>query len=309
MKFSYLSGSLGIPTRYSIEPYKSKTKIVIMILASCLVVFGFSLSQLLASSRSVARASSDVGIVSSTTIASQPTQVKEVVKPPEPISQFDDKKIASVLKSWVISNKGSYSIVISDQSGKEIAQYSPEEQFFMASIYKLYVAYIGYQKVDSGAYSFDEPYLDGMTRGKCLDEMVRTSHNACGEKMMAELGTELRTSLASYGLSATSVAEFTTSAKDANRILTMIKNGTNLSETSKAKLLDSMLEQKYREGMPLGFESAKVYDKVGFRGEQEYHDVGIIELSDGRTLLVSILSDKAGVANIADLSKTLSASL
>lgn len=307
MKFSYLSGSLGVPTRYSIEPYKSKTKLIVLVLAVSLVVFGFSMSQLLASSRSVARASSEIGISSATNVSAQ--KVRDAVKAPEPISQFDDKKIAVALKNWVVNNRGSYSIVVSDQSGKELAQYASEEQFYMASLYKLYVAYIGYQKVDSGVYSFDELYLDGMTRGKCLDEMVRTSHNACGEKMMAELGSELKTSLASYGFSATSVAGFTTSAKDTNKMLAMIKNGTNLSESSKAKLLDSMLGQKYRKGMPAGFETAKVYDKVGFRGEQEYHDVGIIELSDGRTLMVSILSDKAGVAKIADLSRTLSASL
>lgn len=308
MKFSYLSGSLGVPTKYSLEPYKSKTKFIVITMLCCLVAFSFSMSQILNSSRSVARASSDNGISKPQVISQTPAKIEPAFIP-EPIPQFDEKKISAALKNWVISHKGSYSIAVSNQDGKTLAQYASEDQYFMASIYKLYVAYVAYQKVDTGEFKLDESYLDGWTRGKCLDEMIRTSHNACGEKMLAELGVELKTKLSGYGFSATSVAGFTTSAIDSNKILARIKTGNDLSESSKAKLLDSMLGQKYRQGLPAGFEGSKVYDKVGFRGSQEYHDVGIVELPDGRILFFSVLSDKAGSASIANLAQTIAASL
>jgi hypothetical protein len=48
-----------------------------------------------------------------------------------------------------------------------------------------------------------------------------------------------------------------------------------------------------------------VYDKVGFRELDEYHDVGIVKFADGRVLIVSVLTKNAGVRNIAGLGAAL----
>lgn len=307
MKFSYLSGALGTPVSYSLEPYKSKTKMIIISFACCVMAFGFVFLQILSSYRSIAEAS-ETTLATPSQIA-QSTQIpKKVEVSQKTIPEFDNVKISMALKNWIIGNKGKYGVVVSDGKGTVIAQYSPDDQFFMASIYKLYVAYLAYQKIDLGLLSPSEPYLNGMTRGQCLDEMIRSSNNPCGEKMMAELGKELKSKLLEYGFSGTSISGFTTSAADTNRLLVRIKNSNDLSESSKAKLLDSMLNQKFREGLPAGFEKSKVFDKVGFRGKQEYHDVGIVELADGRTLMVSIMSDGAGVGKVADLSRAVAES-
>lgn len=240
------------------------------------------------------------------TEAAVPIEVKE--KAPEP--EFDAKAIQSVISDWTTSHKGVYSISVADNKGKVLAKHQPEKTFFAASIYKLYVAYVGYQKIDDGTYAASETYLNGWSRGKCLDEMIRTSNSPCAEKMWAELGKEsLNTTLKEYGLTDTSMTGLTTSPRDATRMLARIEQGTGLSAESRKAFLASMKGQIYRDALPKGFAPATVYDKVGFREAVEYHDVAIVELPNKKRVIVSVMTQSAGSANIAGLAKELLAAL
>lgn len=227
-----------------------------------------------------------------------------------PTPQYNAKELQSVVDSWVKSHGGTYSVVVSDpSSNKTLATTAKDTQYFTASIYKLYVAYIGYQKIDDGTYSANQTYLNGWTRGKCLDEMIRTSNSPCAEKMWVELGKEnLNTQLKKYGLTNTSMTGLYTSAADTAIILTNIQNSKDLSKESRSKLLESMKNQIYRDGLPAGFTKMTVYDKVGFRGTVEYHDTALVKTDKG-TVVVSVLTKNAGTKNIAGLGKALQEAL
>ncbi len=153
----------------------------------------------------------------------QETQQAEVEEQPtEP--EFDKAEIKKVLSDWAQTAGGTYGVTIADTNGEILAQKNSDKQFFTASIYKLYVAYIGYQKIDDGTYELSEPYLSGWTRGKCLDQMIRTSHSPCAEKLWNELGKEALTAkLKTYGIENTSMTGLTTSSGDAAIILANIK--------------------------------------------------------------------------------------
>lgn len=211
------------------------------------------------------------------------------------------------VNEWMAKQNGTASVVVYDIANKKnVAVLNPNEQYFAASIYKLYVAYEGYRKVDSGEFKSDEIYLNGWSRGKCLDQMIRTSHSPCAEKMWVELGKEDTTAkLESYGLENTSMTGLYTSAADAALMLRRIEAGTGLSSASRTSFLDSMLNQIYRDGLPAGFEGSKFYDKVGFREAVEYHDVGILELTGGRKYIVSVLTKNIGTRQIAALASSI----
>lgn len=221
--------------------------------------------------------------------------------------EFDAKAIQAAVTSWVKGHKGTYSVVVSNpETEKVLATSLPDKSYFTASIYKLYVAYEGYRKVDDGTYSLSDPYLSGWTRGKCLDQMIRVSHSPCAEKMWAELGKEnLNTQMKKYGLTNTSMTGLSTTAEDAAIMLTRIQKGEGLSEKSQKSFMDSMKGQIYRDGLPAGFTTATVYDKVGFNGKVEYHDTAIVKLKDGRILIVSVLTQNAGTKNIAGLATAI----
>lgn len=234
------------------------------------------------------------------------TPLAAAAKPPTDSLELRPAEISKVVAAWAAKNRGTESVVIASADGTVLSSANADETFFMASIYKLYVAYLGYQDIDAGVHYLNEPFLNGMTRGKCLDEMIRSSNSPCAEKLMSELGRQnIQTKLESYGLTKTSFRALNTSAHDVSIVLGRLWQGTDLSTSSRSAMLDSMLGQKYRNGLAKGFGGSAVYNKVGFRDQAEYHDVGIVQLPDGQPLLVTVLSSNVGVRSISQLSASI----
>ncbi|MCA9332998.1 serine hydrolase [Candidatus Saccharibacteria bacterium] len=310
MKYSYLYGAYGTPTRYSLDAYKSKIRLIITALLIAVLVFGFTISQLINSNNS------NTAEALQSTETSEQTNIEEIVKPEnnssEPAIIIDNNKDKKPIdmSGWLSSHKGSYGVMVYDQSGYPLVVNDSTKTFFMASIYKLYVAYIGYQNIESGLWKDDQNYWQDWSRTKCLDEMIRTSHSPCGETMMGEIGkTNIQEKLSVYGLENTSFDDFETSADDVATLLVRLDKNLDLTPDSKEKLLDSMKGQVYRDAMPSALNGWTVYDKVGFREQDEYHDVGIVVSPQGKTYVVAILTNGAGTRNIADLVQTIKQSL
>lgn len=241
---------------------------------------------------------------------SQTTQTNDnenVQQQQEP--EFDAVALQSAVNNWIASTGGTASVVVTNTSGNVLAENNREESYFAASLYKLFVAYFGYQQIDSGEVDEDEMYLNGNTRGQCLDLMIRESNSPCAEKLWTELGKqELTNKLVGLGISNTSMTSLTTTAEDTAKILKLIENSNGLSQASRLKYKDSMLDQPatYRRGLPSGFsESVSVYNKVGWNENIEWHDSAIIELPDGRKLIVTVLTKSVGSKNIARLATAL----
>ena len=242
----------------------------------------------------------------------QENAVAEVAEPEpeEPAPQFNAKKLQQAVDNWANKQSGAVSVVITDKTGDILAEKNPNEVMFAASIYKLYVAYEGYRRVDNGTFDPDEKYLGEWTRAKCLDEMIRSSHSPCAEKMWVEIGKEeLTNTLRSYTISNTSMTNITTTANDAAKMLVRIETDEGLSKESRKAYLNSMKNQKYRDALPKGFANQTVYDKVGFNQQIEYHDVGIVEFADGRRLIVAVQTKRVGTANIAALASAIAAAV
>jgi hypothetical protein len=177
----------------------------------------------------------------------------------------------------------------------------------MASLYKLYVAYLALLDAQNGVRDLDEPFLYGYSRQKCIDKMIRESHSPCGEKYMAELDRgNIENRLIKYGLTDTDFGAFVTSAGDIDRILNRLYRQQELDSRHTAILLGAMKGQIYDDTIKAGAPKAVVVaNKVGFRGLIEYHDVAIVYLPDGRAFSISILTQNAGPRRIADLAAAL----
>ena len=217
-----------------------------------------------------------------------------------------------VVDEFIANHPGDYAIKITDLSGTSLAEVNSDKSDDMASLYKLLVAYIGYQQIDDGTYNLSDPYLNGYTRGECLDAMIRDSNSPCGEKMMAEIGgSTLNQKAKQYGLTNTNYGGLTTTPNDMAILIAHIENGKDLSAESRKSYLDSMKTQDalYRRGLPSGFTSSTVYNKVGWRGVSEWHDVAIVELKNGQKVVVVAMTQNAGYKNVATLGAELEKAL
>ena len=227
--------------------------------------------------------------------------------------QFPVINLQPLVAAWAAKQNGRASVAVYDLANKKIvASLNPDRQYFAASIYKLYVAYIGYQKIADGTYDADEPYLSGYTRAECLDAMIRESYSPCGEKWWNELGREnLTARMKDYGLKNTSLAGLYTSAGDAAIILQRLFERQDLTKAHRAAFLDSMKDQPalYRRGFPSGFSKSTVYNKVGWNLQTEWHDTAIITLPNGRSYVITVLSENVGSSQIKSLGQAIESRL
>ena len=229
----------------------------------------------------------------------------------KPAPEFSSAKLQSVVDSWVsgLPSGSTESVMITDKDGNVLASSNSDEVYFTASLYKLFVAFEAYKQLSNGTLTDSSNYLGSYSRLGCLDAMIRSSYSPCAEKMWAELGKQnITDSMNNYGIKDTSLVGLSTTARDTASILQLIYSSNSLTADNRSKYLDSMLTQDalYRRGLPSGFSSAvKVYNKVGWNEQVEWHDGSIVELPDGRILIVAVLTKSVGYRNIASLSSSI----
>lgn len=234
------------------------------------------------------------------------TQSEAQQKPQEPTVE-PLPSVQAVVEEFAANNAGQYSVVVTDvAAGKELASYGAEDPYFAASIYKIYVAYLGYIDVQEGKYRHDDSFLGEWRRGECLDKMIRESHSPCAEKLWVEQGKEASTErLKKLGLTGTSMVALRTTAHDVDLILRRLHGRNELNETHTNIFMESMKNNIYRDVLPKALPDLAVYDKVGFNENLEYHDVGIVKLSNGRDVAITMLTRSAGTRRMVDLTKQI----
>jgi beta-lactamase class A len=227
---------------------------------------------------------------------------------------YEAINLQPVIDTWVNKQAATYSIVVYDlQADTIIGQSLPDESYFAASLYKIYVAYFSLLDIQNGDMDPNEILTGGFTRKQCIDKMIRESHSPCGEAMMADIGqSTLNARVKGLGMTGTFFNGIRTSAADSGLILQHIANKRDLNEENTAFLLDAMRTQdaRYKRGLQTGAPDATWETKVGWNETSNYHDIGLMTLPDGRKFVVAILSeDQGSSAPIADFARTIYAAL
>lgn len=218
------------------------------------------------------------------------------------------------------SDKASVGVYFYDlDNQKEVASYHPDEGFYTASLYKLFVVYEGYRRLENGTEDPNKIITGGYTYAECLDLAIRESNSPCAEVIHARIGTDKLYSVIVnyYGLKNSSATGLYSTPKEIAKMLEIYYNHKDLSEETWQTIQDSMLNQPpvnnglcrgacdWRQGFPSGFSKAKVYNKVGWQGNGDgtwkiYNDAAIVTL-DGHTYIMSIMSNWVFPSEIAEL--------
>lgn len=296
-----LYGNLGSMSWKKQSHLKKRNKKLVLSFVIAILIFGLSTYFVLSHSVSISqKAEQD----NTPEVTVQPENNDQIAPA---LPSFSAEALQSAVNQWAGGVNGSASVVVSDSDGEILAELDPDQVYFAASIYKLYVAYEGYKQIDRGDTVGTDVYLNNNTRLECLDLMIRESDSPCAEKLWVELGKQnLTDTLVGYGLTNTSMTDITTTARDAAVMLSMIARSEGLSDQSIALLKESMRTQVYRDSLNKSFsEDVIVYNKIGFNEQQEYHDTAIVEFADGRKLILSVLTSGVGTRNITELGRLI----
>ena len=103
---------------------------------------------------------------------------------PEPAPVLPDAiNIQSTVDNFVNSTRGSRSVIVYDVERDELAGvYNPTESYNTASLYKLFVVYEGYRRIQSGVWDQNTVIgYQGKNILECLDLAIRESYSPCAE--------------------------------------------------------------------------------------------------------------------------------
>ena len=125
--------------------------------------------------------------------------------------------------------------------------------------------------------------------------------------MMADMApATLNKRVKDLGIAHTRFDGIVTTAQDSTKVLQLIADKAHLNDANTEFLRDALLKQPqmYRNGLAKGAPEAKLFTKVGWNETYNYHDVGIMQLPDGREYIITILSQGNGrSAPLAEFAK------
>ncbi len=222
------------------------------------------------------------------------------------------------INTFVSSTTGANrSILIYDLDRDEVANsYNLEEDYNTASLYKLFVVYEGYRRLESGEWDKDEVLISGYTILECLDLSIRESNSTCAEALWAKIGHENLDEIVEndFNITNSSISALISNVTDIYKIMRLFYDHEDITdETLVAKMKDSFLNQpitngyNWRQGLPSGFSaSVNIYNKVGWEYNSAgrywniYHDTAVVEFpEENRHFIVVVMTNKVDYSIIS----------
>ncbi len=245
-----------------------------------------------------------------------------VLPEPEPEPEYQAIDFQPVVDQFVNSTTGNRSVLIYDLERDEIVgQYNPTEDYGTASLYKLFVVYEGYRRIQNGTWDPNAKVgYTGNTILECLDRAIRESYSPCAESLWAMIGhVELDNIIKTdFGIMNSDISHLVSNANDILAIMKLFYNHEALTnETYIARMKDSFLNQpittyNWRQGLPSGFTRANVYNKVGWEYNPNgkywniYHDTAVVEFpEDNRHFIVVVMTNRVPFQSIRDFGSSL----
>ncbi len=215
--------------------------------------------------------------------------------------------IQLLINNWAAQRKGMTAAVSFQEIGGagRVASLNPDQSFFSASIYKLFVAYYIYNLIETGKLDLNSPIPSlGQTVDSCIELMIVISNNSCPQQFGRQFGWDNESSFVkAHGFNSTSFSKSTTTTGDVAKFLDQLYSGNLLNSANRASLLDKMGRQVFRSAIPAGSPGSQVYDKVGFLG-RSWHDAAIVRGNKADYMLV-VFTENGGAPAIKDLASQI----
>lgn len=229
-----------------------------------------------------------------------------------------------VIDEWAHGVGGNKSVLIYDLDRDEmVGEYNSKEKYNTASLYKLFVVYEGYRRLQSGEWQADDLVgSTGYTTLKCLDLAIRESYSPCAESLWAKIGQDNLDIIIEndFGILGSDISKLVSNPEDVMKIMEIFYNHNEITDPNLiATMMDSFLNQpattyNWRQGLPSGFGEAKVFNKVGWDYNADkkywniYHDAAIVEFpTKERHYIVVVMTNQVPYQKIAELGSKIEA--
>ncbi len=243
------------------------------------------------------------------------------------LALVEDPELREAIEGALGEDAEDYSVVVVRPSDGRAAFVEADRVFYAASLYKLAILYEAGLRLSRGEIALDDHLEiseedlaqdlgtidyqvrdeDGnLTIRNALEAMVTVSDNSTAVGLLHLFGGgAVDETLRGLGIESTSVntTELPTTARDMARIMDAIVAGEGLDPATHELLLDMLLRQKIRDGVPSGLpDEVESGNKTG-TWEEATHDVAFVEAETG-TYVIAVLSatdrDWKGIAAVSE---------
>lgn len=228
----------------------------------------------------------------------------------------------SVVESWAAEAGGKKSVVIYDLDRDEtVGKYNADATYNTASLYKLFVVYEGYRRIENGAWQRTDPAgQTGKTILQCLDLAIRESNSPCAETLWSLIGHAALDEIIvqDFKITDSNISALLSTPTDIAKMMRIFYEHPDVKDAELvATMQDSFLNQPvttddWRKGLPSGFPAdVKVYNKVGWdwngKSWNVYHDAAIVEFPEqNRHFVVVVMTSEVKNKKIAELGTLIS---
>ena len=280
-----------------------------ILLTTFLIACGFTLGILISTSK-------QEDVVEDTDSFDLEDIVEEPVEVPEPLPVKID--FQPVIDEWVNSISGNKSVLIYDLERDEIVgEYNSDMNYNTASLYKLFVVYEGYRRVENGEWNANDlAGFTGYSISECLDLSIRESYSPCAETLWNMIGRSNLDEIIvnDFKITDSNISSLVSNPRDILKIMQLFYSHPDIKDDILlSKMKDSFFNQpsttyNWRQGLPSGFSRANVYNKVGWDYNPDkrywnlYHDAAIVEFPDSnRHFVVVVMTNYVSFVQIKNL--------
>lgn len=214
-----------------------------------------------------------------------------------------EEALTNIVASWATPYSEAVSLVVIDRTNDATATYHADASMVSASLYKLFVAYIVLQQVDTGTVALNDvvPDTGSQTIEQCLELAITISDNTCAAGLGWLVGWDVidtalaedsygGTVLNNYDVSRSIVTDKYTTAKDVALLLTRLYDGTLLDTDSTELFKKHLAAQTLNYALPTGLDpSLSFAHKTGILDEYS-HDAGLLTGSGKEVIVVMMTS-------------------
>lgn len=209
-------------------------------------------------------------------------------------------ELQTLLDTFAKRYPGQFAIVATDMVNGATASVAADDQMVAASLYKLFVGYGIYKKIDAGELKTSSHTKgSALTVGQCLYIMITISDNDCGYYLGAMVGwAQLDADLARLGLTKTSVNNYVapgsgnidsdklTSAADVAKFTEALYKGKLLSAGSTEAYLNVLKATRLNTWLPSGMPAGTVFAHKTGALYNLVHDAGVVYTQKGDYVVV-----------------------
>lgn len=225
-----------------------------------------------------------------------------------------------VVDEFVNSTRGNRSVIVYDLENEQmVGEYNPAETYNTASLYKLFVVYEGYRRLENGTWNPEDIVNGaGFTISKCLDLAIRESKSECAEPLWQMIGHGELDSIieTDFDIHDSEISRLISNPQDILKAMKLFYFHEDITSPELiAQIKDSFLVQptttyNWRQGLPSGFTRANVYNKVGWDFNPNgnywniYHDAAIVEFPEvGRHYILVVMTNNVPYQKITDFGR------